>query len=34
MSALALSVNLGMLALCGTVLALMVRSFIVARRAA
>ncbi|MEE4330494.1 MAG: hypothetical protein V2J10_06480 [Wenzhouxiangella sp.] len=34
MSALALSVNLSMLALCGTVLALMVRSFIVARRAA
>ena len=34
MSTLALSVNVGMLALCGTVLVLMVRSFIAARRAA
>lgn len=33
MSPLALSVNLGMLALCGGLLALMVRSFIAARRA-
>ena len=34
MSPLALSVNLGMLALCGVLLVLMVRSFIAARRAA
>jgi hypothetical protein len=34
MSTLALSVNVGMLALCSTVLVLMVRSFIAARRAA
>jgi len=34
MSPLALSVNLGMLTLCGVVLVLMVRSFIAARRAA
>ena len=34
MSPLALSVNLGMLVLCGVVLALMVRSFIAMRRAA
>jgi hypothetical protein len=34
MSPLALSVNLGMLALCGGLLVLMVRSFVAARRAA
>jgi hypothetical protein len=34
MSPLALSVNIGMLALCGVVLVLMVRSFIAARRTA
>ena len=34
MSPLALTVNLGMLVLCGGLLALMVRSFIAARRAA
>lgn len=34
MSPLALGVNLGMLLLCGALLALMVRSFIAARRAA
>ena len=34
MSPLALGVNVGMLLLCGTLLALMVRSFIAARRAA
>jgi len=34
MSPLALTVNVGMLVLCGGLLALMVRSFIVARRAA
>jgi hypothetical protein len=33
MSPLALSVNLGMLALCGVLLVLMVRSFLAARRA-
>lgn len=33
MSPLALSVNIGMLALCGTLLTLMVRSFIAVRRA-
>jgi hypothetical protein len=33
MTPLALTVNVGMLALCGTLLALMVRSFVAARRA-
>jgi hypothetical protein len=34
MSPLALTVNVGMLVLCGGLLALMVRSFVAARRAA